>query len=388
MAQPAYDSTTEMDLNQTVELLCRTASTGLRRFYLRDSNELPYSMDIDSSDEWRSTGRSVRYAAICQIGIARWLEYHPDDKQNLPDLWLAISGEFARISQIGDWALSLWAGIESRADDCTRFAHALNKCWQQDADSCNAVELGWIIQACTLATGRSKGLADDLAATLKDAQERLIKLFNPCSDLFQRHARTGFGNTISRDVACFADQVYPILALSHYGRSFNDIQSIECASRATGQICNYQGTQGQWWWHYDVPRGRICEEYPVFSVHQHSMAPMAILASDYVSQQDHLKQIELGIRWVFGNNEVEEDLVRHDKGIIWRDVEKNEVAKLSRRARGVLSVAGLSGLHRWAGTWIRGFHVNRECRPYELGWILYAWADFACSKDLRGGDRR
>ena len=34
---------------------------------------------------------------------------------------------------------------------------------------------------------------------------------------------------------------------------------------------------GQWWWHYDVRDGSVVERYPVYSVHQHAMAPMALL---------------------------------------------------------------------------------------------------------------
>jgi hypothetical protein len=30
-------------------------------------------------------------------------------------------------------------------------------------------------------------------------------------------------------------------------------------------------------------------------------------------------------------------------------------------------------LHRLAGRNLFGYVVNRECRPYELGWLLYAW---------------
>jgi hypothetical protein len=35
----------------------------------------------------------------------------------------------------------------------------------------------------------------------------------------------------------------------------------------------------------------------------------------------------------------------------------------------------LTGLHRLTGKNLFGYVVNRECRPYELGWLLYAWAD-------------
>jgi hypothetical protein len=36
----------------------------------------------------------------------------------------------------------------------------------------------------------------------------------------------------------------------------------------------------------------------------------------------------------------------------------------------------LQSLHRLAGKCFFGFRINRKCRPYHLGWILYAWADY------------
>jgi hypothetical protein len=42
--------------------------------------------------------------------------------------------------------------------------------------------------------------------------------------------------------------------------------------------------------------------------------------------------------------------------------------------RGGLSTIGFHKAHRMTGRNLFGYTVNRECRPYHLGWILYAWA--------------
>jgi hypothetical protein len=182
-------------------------------------------------------------------------------------------------------------------------------------------------------------------------------------------------------VACFSDQVYPILALSNYGAAFDDSQCVEYAANDAERICHLQGPLGQWWWHYDARCGRICEEYPVFSVHQDAMAPMAILASDRAGGADHVKEIELGLRWLFGDNELDTNMLLEEAGIIWRDIERREPGRLSRNLRAILCTAGIGPLHRLAGKCCTGFRINRECRPYHLGWILYAWADFDKRKE-------
>jgi hypothetical protein len=364
-----------MNLDNMVQSVCGAAITGLNQYYAGGNDSLPYSATIAANEKLEMSGFSPRYAAISQIGITTWLRFHPEDASSLPDLWPRIVDNRDAAVHIGDYALALWAGVESKADNCGLFAKLLSESWPNRADSCNAVELGWIVQACTLAMHQRDDLTSYTRVVLDEAKTRLVRLFRPGQNLFQRHNRPGIGGSISRRIACFADQVYPILALANYGKAYGDRQCIEFAAAATEQICRFQGPLGQWWWHYDTRDGKICEEYPVFSVHQDAMAPMAILASDRAAGGDHRREIELGLLWLFGHNELKQNLVLNEAGIIWRDIEKREVGRLSRNLRAALCTAGLRSLHRLAGKCFVGFRVNHECRPYHLGWILYAWAD-------------
>ncbi|MHC4423499.1 MAG: hypothetical protein ACYSWR_02355, partial [Planctomycetota bacterium] len=327
-------------------------------------------------DKWESNGFSARYAAISQIGIAKWLRFHPEDTMHLSSLWPKVVDNRHKIKHIGDFALALWAGVASEADDCELFAGLLAASWQHQAHLCDATELGWIVQACTLALQEQGNLELHLQPVLDEAKERLVILFRPRQNLFQRHNRSGLRRVVNRRIACFADQVYPIMALSTYGLCFNDTESIQLAAGTVEQICRFQGSLGQWWWHYDVGGAKVCEEYPVFSVHQDAMAPMAIMASDKATGRNHSEEIELGMRWLFGANELGQNLFNAGQGIIWRDIEKCEPAKFSRALRAFLCVGDLKQLHGLAGRCFVGFRINRECRPYHLGWILYTWADY------------
>ncbi len=376
MSQLVINISESMSLDQMVQSLCKIAKAGLGRYYIGRDGRLPYSATIKSSNRWESRGFSIRYAAISQIGVTEWLKYHPEDTACLPNLWPRIINNNHKIVHIADSALALWAGLAGNADGCELFANALSDRWGNQADSCNAVELAWILQACTLALQTRNDLEAHVQPLLYEAKNRLVALFRPQQNLFQRHNRPGLGQIVSRRIACFADQVYPIVALSNYGLLFDDNKSIEFAAKATDEICRLQGGMGQWWWHYDTTNGKVCEEYPVFSVHQDAMAPMAIMASDRLTGKNHSREIELGLRWLFGRNELNQNLLLDEDGIIWRDIEKCEPKKASRLLRALLCVAGSQLLHRLAGKCFVGFRINRECRPYHLGWILYAWADY------------
>ena len=95
-----------------------------------------------------------------------------------------------------------------------------------------------------------------------------------------------------------------------------------------------------------------------------------------MTQQDHQDELELSLKWLFGENELNENLVLDQQGFIYRDIERIELPKFFRRLRALLCCANLETLHKISGKCCAGFRINSECRPYHLGWILYAWADY------------
>ncbi len=370
-----------LPLHDLIETLTRTARTGVERYYRGYPGVFHYTVHRDARGRGVAQGYSVRYAAICQIGISRWVRHHPEHGPQLPDLLGRVRDRVQGIDDIGDMALWAWAACEAKAPDADRFVRRMKDLWSGQAKGCHAVEVAWVLKACMRAHQADAALRSDVQPVLEGARSRLAGLFEERSGLFTRHRRPGLGQRLSGEIACFADQVYPILALSDAAATLGDVQAGEMAARAADRICDLQGPLGQWWWHYDVPRNRICEEYPVFSVHQHAMAPMALLACDAATGRDHAAAVEKGVRWLWGRNELGLDLVLESEGIIWRDIERREPAKLSRRVKAFCNVFGVRPAGRMVSALFRGFKVNWECRPYELGWILYAWADRA---DWRG----
>jgi hypothetical protein len=365
-----------LSYQEMVQIFCDIAKKGLARYYPSHSDQLPYTTLRKKNQFWNLTGDSVRYAAICQIGIQQWLRYHPEDTQKLPNLWPALKSRIHQISNVGDIALCLWAAADTQQEDMEAWTKAFTDLWLKQKNECNAVELGWVVQATILSERLNDSKLNTVIAPVLEQSHRLLAgLFRPETGLFQRNYRGGRMH-IDRSVSSFADQVYPVVAMATYGKLTQDAKSREYAAMATDSICRLQGLQGQWMWHYDAQQGKVSEEYPVFAVHQHSMAPMAVLASDKVNHTDHNQSIELGMKWLWGSNELGENLVFQDQDIIWRDIERREPAKISRVLRGLCCAYGLNGLHRCLRKPWFGFKINHECRPYEYGWILYAWADY------------
>jgi hypothetical protein len=174
-------------------------------------------------------------------------------------------------------------------------------------------------------------------------------------------------------VGSFADQIYPVQALARLHASADDPQALAAANSVADRLCRAQGRSGQWWWHYDARTGSVVEGYPVYSVHQHAMAPMALLDLAEAGGKENLAAVCRGLRWLAQPPETSEDLIAPEPGVVWRKVARGDRAKAVRglrvvatRIRPGLRFSPLDRLFPPGA-------VDHECRPYELGWLLYAW---------------
>ena len=209
----------------------------------------------------------------------------------------------------------------------------------------------------------------------KAVADRLMATFVPASDLFSHWPVGAPAPLLRSHVACFADLVYPIQALAHYHRSTGDKRAIELADRCANRMCELQGPSGQWWWHFDARSGKVVEGYPVYAVHQDAMAPMALFAVQDAGGGDYRKAIRHGLEWLVTPEEMSESLIDASADLVWRKVARHEPGKLSRGVQALASRAHPSLRVPGLGVAFRPGAVDFECRPYHLGWLLYAWSD-------------
>ena len=87
----------------------------------------------------------------------------------------------------------------------------------------------------------------------------------------------------------------------------------------------------------------MVERFPVYSVHQHAMAPMVLLDLLEAGGTDHRDAVERGISWLRTHPEVVEELVAERWGLVWRKVGRREPAKAAR-AINALTTAVRPGL--------------------------------------------
>ena len=312
-------------------------------------------------------GHSDRYTAIALLGLAG--ERLPQVRAALHgraagEVWRALCERIASSRNLGDTALTLWAGVALGEDDRQRVSERLVGMRPEQGPH-PTVELAWTLSALSVDGSRATGELRRLIA------ERLLDVQAECGAFAHL---VGGGAGLRRHVGCFADQVYPIQALSLHAERTGERSAAKAAERAAELIVKRQGPAGQWWWHYDVRTGAVVEPYPVYAVHQDAMAPMALLALRRATGFDASEAVERGLDWLSHSPELGGgSLVDSAAGLIWRKVARREPGKLSRRLQAAatrlhpsLRVPGLDRLFPPVA-------VDYEDRPYHLGWLLHAF---------------
>jgi hypothetical protein len=352
-----------------ISLLVDSAKRALPRMYLSGTAQFAQTARRSSSG-LRDEGTNLRYAAIVALGAARLV---PAEQRallagsNAVQLTEAVTGQARTSADLGAVALAAWACAEVAgvADPALvgRLVGAV-----RSSRPAPTVDLAWTLTAL-LAVRTMRDVAadaDKLAARLRTAQG----------------AQGTFPHAVPRDglpwyrahVGCFADQVYPIQALARHHAASADPNSLRAAERCAERIVRLQGDAGQWWWHYDVRTGEVVEGYPVYSVHQHAMAPMALLDLRAAGGVNHQLAINRGLSWVFDPPEATAALIDDDTGAIWRKVGRRERRKAVRSIRSVTTAMSPRLRLRLLDRVCPPGVIDYECRPYELGWLLYTWA--------------
>lgn len=365
-------STKTDSLDSTVDDMRALSLRALARMFRGEDRMFVYTVRR-RGDESVPEGISRRYTAMTLLGLAR--EAEPAAKQALGgDSVHGICGrlleDVGTVANLGDVAMTLWVACVLKHDAAGR---ALDRMIELDPvrGSHPTVELAWCVTALSI----DPAFCGADRSFVKSVAQRLMASFNSSSNLFPHWPVGADAPVLRSHIACFADLVYPTQALAHYHMASGDKQAIDQAGRCATRMCELQGPEGQWWWHFDSRTGRTVEGYPVYSVHQDAMAPMALFAVQDAGGEDFRSAIRRGLEWLVTPKEMAESLIDRSADLIWRKVARHEPNKLSRSVQALASRAHSSFRVPGLGMAFRPGAVDFECRPYHLGWLLYAWGN-------------
>jgi hypothetical protein len=355
---------------ETVHRLIGLSIAGLVPMFIRDKQLFCYKLKQTPTGLVQE-GISHRYTVITLMGLHRLEQSGVSSPIEIKPVFDALLANTEWIDNAGDLGLFLWLCAVMAPERLSEIAKKLDVSTAlsrfSDVKQGRTMELAWFLAGLSHGSlARPEWLAE--AQSLATETYGLLIRNQGNHGAFGHLSRSKSLSGILRGgVGSFADQVYPIYAMSKFSQAFGNDEARKRALDCGLNICEAQGSLGQWWWHYDSATGQVVDGFPVFSVHQHGMAPMTLFALGEATQRDFSPWIYKGLEWI-ANNELGVDMEDSAANIVWRCIERPMSAKYLNVATGLLR-------HRDNQTSRDNLRVLYECRPYELGFLLYAFAD-------------
>jgi hypothetical protein len=312
----------------------------------------------------------VTSTAICLIGLHRAGVNSSRVGLRLRPTIDAMSRALKRRAYPGGFGLVVWANAvwnELTFDQLVEQCGLNLDAAREFVAPLTTMETAWLLSGLIHEVKRSGNTRAHAAKEVVLAE--LLGRFRPKTGIFLHASdRAPVRHRLRKHVANFADQIYSVQALAFAAITERSKPALEASQVCAKRLVELQGPLGQWWWHYDPRTGGVAQGFPVYSVHQHAMAPMALMSVAAAGGTDHRAAIDLSHRWL-KQNELSVDMVDLGQGTIWRDIEPEEsdIERLARHSRSVLGWRPVEAA-KLAGR----LKVNHETRPYEWAWCLFA----------------
>lgn len=318
-------------------------------------------------------GLSQRYTMMTLMGLHRLQQAGEESPVPTAPIFERLLADLDWVDNIGDLGVLLWmCGVtcpERYADVNRRLELKTALDRYPDAKTGYTMQLAWFLTGLSYwaqTVPERRGRLEDIACRTYSMLKRNLGKGGYFGHLHTGSSLSGF---VRGRIGSFADQVYPIYAFNQFSKAFGNKEAQKLALECGFRICQAQGPLGQWWWHYDGVRGEVFEGYPVFSVHQHAMGPMTLFALGEATGHDFTSRIYKGLEWVNLRNELGVEMDDEGRNIIWRCIYRAQSPVLTYLRAGLLDQSKAVRANR------SDLKILFECRPYELGWLLYAFAN-------------
>jgi hypothetical protein len=360
-------------VSQDIQNLIELASKGLVPMF-DDDRQLFCDRLIRKGGNLQREGFSPRYTIMTLLGLRELERSGGRSPFDCAALYRAFMADMSWIRSAGDLGLVIWLTSAFAAEEMDALFKrvevdtALER--YPDAREGRTMELAWFLSGLSHATGAAPSLAGPLTDLAVDAYHRLEENQGEHGFFCHMNTKASLEGRLRGRIGSFADQIYPIYAMAKFAKAFNIKEPVLPALRCAEAICSAQGRLGQWWWLYDSRSGRVSSHYPVYSVHQHGMAPMGLFALEEASGHSFKQAIYRGLQWIYGSNELLADMRDLAQNLIWRCIRP-----ASRQTKYWETAMSLIQPPKQDVS-VKSLTILYEDRPYELGWLLYAFARF------------
>lgn len=320
---------------------------------------------------------SRKRTMIALLGLHRLAESGealPLDVNSIREVML---GDTSWVKSVADLGLLIWFTAKCEPE---RLGKLFNNFYfekvldtYEDARQARTRSLAWLLAGIAHARLACPGSLPDLTDIAVDTYHLLQD--NQSEDgIFGHAASLGFLQQIlCNRMGTFADQMYAIYAFTAFAQAFQIEEPLGSALRCANSIRALQGELGQWWFLYDKRTSRVVNQYPLYSLHQDGIAPVALLSLGEATGQSFHESVYKGLSRVEKTNELGEELQNLDHSLIWDSIAP--MRRISNFGEGALSFLNISRRSP-----AESLKIRQAARPDHFGWMLYAFGRFGLPK--------
>ena len=360
----------EIPKARTASALCKLAAEGLVRMF-DPERQIFCDTYTRTENGMRRERLSHRYTMMTLLGLARYERFGNRSAIATAPVLDALINDITWITTVGDLGLLIWTCAElspERLPDLYKKVGAETALARfDDGRSGSTFEVAWYLTGLASCYMAGHPNLPGLSKQTVIARRILESNIGPSGIYGHLSRKSSWAGRLRGRIGSFADQVYPAIAFARLSLALQDSEARQLSMRTADKMCELQGPLGEWFWHYDSVTGRVVSRYPVYSVHQHAMGPMMLFAATEAIGCDFTNSINKGLSWISGNNELHRDFVEPSLGLVWRCIYLDPWDAYTDAIQRFL------GLRNGTPD-ARRLKVRYECRPYELGWLLYAFA--------------
>lgn len=350
-------------INNLVEI----AVNGLNDMFIKSELEFAAKKKLVGNEKILE-GRNIRYTLINLIGLYKAKCNGFNVKIDLKKVVITHLKKAEKFDGVGEIGLLLWATALISPEDLSQILTKINfqniLTSHKDAKNKFTMELSWLLIGVLIASTFNETFKKSVGS-LPDKLFRIIRKNYGGSGIFKHQDDNKISGKFRGNIGSFADQVYPIYAFSLFAKLKNNEEALLIANECANTLCNHQGENGEWLWHYDSRDGNKISKYPVYSVHQDAMAPMALFSVQKATGINYEEYIFKGLNWLIENPENAE-MIDRKNNLIWRSIAP-PVAQ--RKLKSTLTHLGINTNEKY-----NKLEVTKECWSYHLGWLLHAFA--------------
>jgi hypothetical protein len=341
---------------------------------LLDGSEVLFSRRITLRDRgFRREPVSQRHTVVALLGLRQFADSGRTQPFDLEAIQEAVFQDRRWVKGIGDLGILIRFAAECSPSRLIALANGFDLANAlsnfPDGREAHTSELASFLAGISHAKLASPDLLPDLTDVAVDTY-RLLRDNQGPGGIFAHAGVPGFlQQPFSNRFGTFADQAHAIYALTTFARAFEIEEPLADALNCANAIRALQGEKGEWWFLYDKRSCQVVNHYPIRSVYQDGMAPMALMALEEATGQRFDEAIISGLSWIAGANELGVDLRDFEHGTIWDSIEpRSRIASMREVA--------LNLAYRRTETHAENLQVRFEARPDHFGWLLYALSRF------------